>query len=176
MKPAVNKTDPYARVWWRGQQFDERTKSALMWAEKHYLYKRNGKPKGRNRAPFRFGQGSYSSGVSASAGTHSGGGSADLMFAGLTMRQRRAVVRWLRRAGFAAWAREGPAWGQNNDHCHAVLLWHRNVSPQARAQCRSYRRGRDGLAGDGPDPTPRPKPLPRWSHRANKPRRRRRKR
>ena len=30
MGQTVNKSDPYRKVWWRGQQFDERTKSALL--------------------------------------------------------------------------------------------------------------------------------------------------
>lgn len=170
----MNKTDPYDRIWWRGHQFDQRTVSALKWAERHYLLTRKGKPKGRNRREFSIGQGSYADG-SLSAGTHSGGGAVDIGFAGLNMAQRKAVVRWLKRAGFAAWAREGAAWGTNNDHAHAILPSRTN-SPQAKAQVASYRRGRNGLAGDGPDPTWRPKPLPRWSHRAGKPRKGRRKR
>ena len=169
----MNKTKPYARVWWRGHQFDERTKSALVWSEQHYLLKKNGKPRGKNRRPFSIGQGSYADG-SLSAGTHSGGGAVDIGFAGLNMRQRRAVVYWMKRAGFAAWAREGAAWGTNNDHAHAILPSRTN-SAEAKSQVASYRRGRSGLAGDGIDPTLRLKPMPRWSHRANTPRKGRRK-
>ena len=159
----VNKSDPYKRVQWRGVTLDERTKSALIWAEKHYLAVA---PK--KRKPWRIGQGSFSF-AQASAGTHSKGGTLDIMFAGLTRKQRRATVKWLRRAGFAAWAREGAVWGANNDHCHAVLLGHRTLSLEAAKQTDSYRAHRDGLAGNAYDPTWRPKRPRRWSHRQNRP-------
>ena len=126
MAKTVNKTDPYKRVAFRGVTVDERTKSALLWAEGEY---RKVAPK--KRAPWRLGQGSYSNG-SLSAGTHSGGGAVDIMFAGLNAKQRRATVKWLRKAGFAAWAREGAVWGTNNDHCHAVLRGHRKDRKSTR--------------------------------------------
>jgi hypothetical protein len=163
MAKTVNKTDPYKRVAFRGVTVDERTKSALLWAEGKY---RKVAPK--KRAPWRLGQGSYSNG-SLSAGTHSGGGAVDVMFAGLNAKQRRATVKWLRKAGFAAWAREGAVWGTNNDHYHAVLRGHRNLSPEAAAQVADYDNGRNGLATSLPDHTWRPKRKRRWSHRQNKP-------
>jgi hypothetical protein len=158
---------PYARVQFRGVTLDQRTKSALIWAEKHY---REAAP--RKRQPWRLGQGSYNVGVGASAGTHDGGGVIDIMFAGLNHKQRKATVRWLRKAGFAAWAREGAAWGAggSNDHAHAVLLGHRTASPAAKSQMDSYRAGRDGLAGNAPDHTWKPRRSRRWSHRQNRPR------
>lgn len=163
MGKTVNKTDPYTRVAFRGHTLDNRTRSALVWAEAKY---REVAPK--KRAPWRLGQGSYSQG-SLSAGTHSKGGTLDIMFAGLNKKQRRATVKWLRKAGFAAWAREGAAWGTNNDHCHAVLLGHRTLSVEAMRQTDSYRAHRDGLAGNGYDNTWRPKKPRRWSHKQNKP-------
>ena len=154
---------PYAKVQFRGVTLDQRTKSALLFAERHYT---DAAP--RKRSPWRLGQGSYSDG-SMSGGTHLGGGVVDIMFAGLNAKQRKATVRWLRKAGFAAWAREGAAWGTNNDHCHAVLLGHRNLSPAAKQQTDAYRAGRDGLAGNAPDHTWRPRRPRRWSHRKNRP-------
>lgn len=159
---AVNKTDPYKRVAFRGVTLDERTRSALRWAEAKYIAKA---PK--KRAEWRIGQGSYNNG-DLSAGTHLGGGVVDIMFAGLTKKQRRGTIRWLRRAGFAAWAREGAAWGTNNDHAHAVLLGHKNLSEAAAAQATAYWNHRDGLAGNAHDPTWRPKKPRRWSHRQNR--------
>ena len=161
-KPQGNKSDPYTRVWWRGHQFDNRTVSALEWAEKNYL------ARGKGRQPFRIGQGSFANG-SLSAGTHSGGGAVDIMFAGVNAKHRKAIVKWLKKAGFAAWAREGAAWGTNNDHAHGILMGHRTAHAQAKSQCRSYRAGRDGLAGNRVDPTWRPDPIPRWIHKKNKP-------
>lgn len=162
MSKTVNHSDPYRKVSWRGHTFDNRTKSALIWAEKRYMRR------GIGRVPFRIGQGSFASG-SKSAGTHEGGGAADIMFGGVSPRHRKAIVKWLKKAGFAAWAREGAAWGVNNDHCHVVLRGHRTASPEAKAQVVSYDNHRDGLAGDNYDPTWRPKPPIRWSHRMNRP-------
>lgn len=156
------KTDPYAKVTWRGHRFDNRTVSALKWAERQYL------KRGKKRAPFRIGQGSYNDG-SRSAGTHRGGAAADLMFGGVPAKHRKAMVKWLKLAGFAAWAREGAIWGANNDHAHAILRGHRAASPEAKAQVASFDRHRDGLAGDNYDPTFRPKPTRRWSHRQGRP-------
>jgi hypothetical protein len=165
MGKTVNKSDPYKRVTFREHTVDNRTKSAILWAEKKYLAKA---PKKRSK--WRIGQGSYNAGgVAGSAGTHDGGGVVDIMFAGVSAKQRKATVKWLRRAGFAAWAREGAAWGTNNDHVHAVLLGHRTLSTAAMKQTDSYRAHRDGLAGNGWDDTPRPKKPRRWNHRLNKP-------
>ena len=52
-----NATKPYARVQWRGVTVDQRTKSALKWAERRYLAVAPNK-----RKPWRFGQGSYNAG------------------------------------------------------------------------------------------------------------------
>ena len=158
----VNKTDPYKKVQFRGVTLDNRTLSALRWAEKRYIAVA---PK--KRSLFRLGQGSYSNG-SLSAGTHSGGGAVDIMFAGLTKKQQYATVKWLRKAGFAAWARTGPGW-VGNEHAHAILRGHRNAHPAAKAQMVAYDNHRDGLAGNGYDNTWRPKKPRRWSHRQNRP-------
>ncbi len=157
------KTDPYAKVTWRGHRFDQRTVSALKWAERRYIAVA---PK--KRGPWRIGQGSYSDG-SLSAGTHSGGGAVDIMFAGLTRKQRRATVKWLRRAGFAAWSRVGPGWSPGNEHAHGILRGHRTASPEAKAQVVAYDAGRDGLVSNLIDREWRPKVKRRWSHRQNRP-------
>ena len=155
---------PYARTTWRGHRFDQRTVSALKWAEKHYLAVA---PK--KRTPWRVGQGSYSAG-SLSAGTHSGGGAVDIMFAGLTKKQQRATTKWLRRAGFAAWSRvDARVWGAGNQHAHAVLRGHRTASPAAKTQMVAYDNGRDGLIDNAKDREWRPKRKRRWSHRQNRP-------
>ena len=155
---------PYKRTRWRGHQFDNRTLSAFAWAEDRFLRE------DRRRRPWRVGQGSFASG-SLSAGTHTGGGVIDIMFSGVSNADRDATVKWLRRAGFAAWARVGPLWGANgsNDHCHAVLLGHDTASPQAKAQMASYKAHRNGLANNAWDSTPRPRIPRRWNHRLGRP-------
>lgn len=104
-------------------------------------------------------QGSFTSAVSASSGTHSGGGAADLAFTG------PKVLRTLKAHGWAAWYR--PELWQNGRklwgaHIHAVLMDNPLLSGAARAQVQSYRLNRNGLASDGPDPSWRPVPQPLW--------------
>lgn len=155
------RTDPYARRWVQGKQTDNRSQSALEWAQKGYIAKA---PK--KRRPWSITQGGYNAGgVGASAGTHDGGGAYDLSVNGLNDKQIRAMVKWLRKAGFAAWFRNWPG----NRHVHAILLGHRTASPGAKQQMDSYRAGRDGLAANLLDSTWRPNPLVRWSHKQGKP-------
>lgn len=133
----------YERTTYRGVTLDQMTKAAIVEAER------------RLGRPLVLIQGSYHSGVSASAGTHDGGGTVDI-----APTEHKRVVRTLRELGFAAWHR--PAikglWGE---HIHAVLYGNAKLSPAAFRQVDAYRRGRDGLAGDGPDAAAwRPFPIP----------------
>lgn len=97
-------------------------------------------------ASFSMAQGSFSSGVAASAGTHDGGGVVDVVPAG------DSNVGPLRAVGFAAWNR-GAAYGSPSfaEHIHAVALGDPTVSPAAAAQIQSYLAGGNGLADGGPD-------------------------
>lgn len=156
-----NASKPYARRYFRGRLLDNRTISALRWAERRYL-----KVAPRKRKPWVITQGSYNpGGVTASAGTHDGGGVLDVSVDGMTDKQIRAAVKWKRRAGFAAWYRNWPG----NRHIHAVLLGHRSASPGAKDQMAAYLNRRDGLAGNLLDTSWRPKRRRRWSHRRNMP-------
>jgi len=99
-------------------------------------------------------QGSYNTGgVSASAGTHDGGGAVDLAPA-----DWQNKVREMRRTGFAAWHRPElwvngkKVWGE---HIHCVLIGNRKLSPAAQVQVAEYLRGEDGLADHRPDDGPR---------------------
>lgn len=100
-------------------------------------------------------QGSYNpGGVSASFGTHDGGGAVDLSV--------RSYVDWsvltaeippmieaLRIAGFAAWLRDtGSLYEDSPIHIHAIAVGDADLSPIARAQIdgeRGYLRGYNGL-------------------------------
>lgn len=155
------KTDPYAKVTWRGARFDNRTVSAIRWAERHYL-----EVAPKKRRPWVVAQGSYNAGnVAASAGTHDLGGVWDCSVSGMNRKQIGATVKWLRRAGFAAWFRDWPG----NQHIHAVLRGHRVMSPAAKAQAVAYDNGRDGLAGNAPDHAWKPRRPRRFSYRQNRP-------
>ena len=150
-----NKSKPYGRTTWNGQVIDNRTASALKWVQR------------KAGIPVVVVQGSYKAGngAAASAGTHDGGGVVDVQTIHLTRQQRVRLMRWAKRAGFAAWFRNWPG----NVHAHWVLRGHRNLDPSAAAQVRSYDAHRDGLAGNAYDPTWRPRKPRRWSHRRNKP-------
>lgn len=95
-------------------------------------------------------QGSYSTAVGASAGTHDGGGVLDFSVRGLSMRQINRRVRALRRVGFAAWYRPAlpGVWGP---HIHAVAIGTKDLAPIAARQVTAYKLGRDGLRGNGLD-------------------------
>jgi hypothetical protein len=71
---------PYQRITWRGKRFNRRTVDMIKWAEEKAGFK------------FVIGQGSYNTGVSASAGTHDGGGAADFSVRDLTITQRIKMV------------------------------------------------------------------------------------
>lgn len=103
-------------------------------------------------------QGSYNAGgVSASAGTHDGGGAVDLS----PTNNPDRVVKALREVGFAAWHRRASQ-GPWNDHIHAIALDDPELSSGAAAQVTEYINGYDGLAGNGLDDGPRLDPIPRW--------------
>ena len=108
-------------------------------------------------APLTVVQGSYraGSGAAASAATHDGGGVVDIRTWDLPARGLNVgdVVRELREVGFAAWYRTK---AQGFDpHIHAVAIGDKQLHPSAAAQVTAYRKGRNGLASNGPDDGPK---------------------
>lgn len=141
---------------------NRRTLSMLRAVERD-LSREEGRPADR---PVRLTivQGSYSTSTAASAGTHAGGGvidlrTRDLMDKGLSVPQVLKSLRW---HGFAAWFRS-PAQGFD-PHIHAVALRDPQLSPEAKAQERAYRNGRNGLANNAEDDGPRVLPIRVWEH------------
>ncbi len=108
-------------------------------------------------------QGSYNKGVSASAGTHDGGGVVDISVNGWSSSKRTAVVVALRKAGFAAWLRT-PAQGFSY-HIHACAIGDREMASGAKNQVQAYFNGRNGLANNGRDDAPRH--WPNWADKYN---------
>lgn len=149
----------YDRVKFRGVTLNKRTRDMLLWAEQDCGIR------------FTLAQGSYNRGVAASAGTHDGGGVVDIAGWGIGKKQRRAILRSLKRAGFAAWFRSNR---QGFDpHIHACAFGDKEMAAGASAQLASYDRGRDGLAYDRPDPNPwRTRHKRRWNYKTKKPVRR----
>ncbi|OPG05711.1 peptidoglycan-binding protein [Microbispora sp. GKU 823] len=100
-------------------------------------------------------QGSYNPGGDpTSAGTHDGGGVVDISVEGMDSATRTAVVRALRRVGFAAWVRS-PDQADWPWHIHAAAISDTDLSSQAQHQIGDYYLGLNGLAGRGPDDGPK---------------------
>ena len=130
-----------------GQRINQRTLAMLAHAQTIY----NGEVDLMGSA---ITQGSYSDAVSASFGTHSGGGAVDLS----VMRQGTYTVLWedidpllhaLRVAGFAAWLREyGELYTDSPIHIHAIAVGDQELSAAAEEQLTGeagYFRGFSGL-------------------------------
>ncbi len=107
------------------------------------------------KAPVRITQGGFNKGgVPASAGTHDGGGALDIRAQGLTSAQIAEIVLRARQVGFAAWLRL-PSQGNWPLHIHMVAVGCSTLSAGAARQVTAYRKGRNGLANNGPDSGPR---------------------
>lgn len=102
-------------------------------------------------APLFITQGGFNKGgVSASAGTHDGGGALDIRARNLTKAQIAEAIRRLRQVGFAAWHRT-PAQGDWVEHIHCIAVGCASLSAGAQAQVRDYLAGKNGLANHRPD-------------------------
>ena len=132
----------YDRVLHDGKTVDRLTHEALLEAERRLGY------------PLTIVQGSYHTGVGASAGTHDGGGVIDL-----APWDWQRKVKVLREVGFAAWHRT-PIPGVWGEHIHAILIGNAKLSSGAQTQVREYYAGQNGLANNGPDDFARPHPIP----------------
>jgi hypothetical protein len=124
------------RVTFRGKKMNTRTRDMLLAAEKILGYQ------------LHVIQGSYNTGVAASAGTHDGGGALDVWGKGTA--KAATEVAALRRVGFAAWHRT-PAQGNWGHHIHAIAVGDADLSRGARNQVTAYKNGRNGLASNGKD-------------------------
>jgi hypothetical protein len=129
---------PMARKTFRGKTFDARTAAMLAEVAR------------RTKAYVQPTQGSYSSSVGASAGTHSGGGAVDLHCASLPEDQALEIVRVMRQVGFAAWMRK-PAEGNWPEHIHGIAIGCPDLSASAKRQVTAYKAGLSGLASGKKD-------------------------
>jgi peptidoglycan hydrolase-like protein with peptidoglycan-binding domain len=146
----ANPISPGSRVAFRGHTLNTRTRSMILEAER------------RLARTFSLTQGSYNEGgVGASAGTHDGGGAADISVSGMTTSVRTTVVRVLREVGFAAWYRS-PDEGDWGPHIHMIALSDTDQSTAARNQAGDYYMGLNGLANRGPDTGPTVSPIRTW--------------
>jgi hypothetical protein len=140
-------TEDYTRVDINGLTLNQRTLSMLAHAQELYEGE-------LDLTGDAITQGSYSNAVSASFGTHEGGGAVDLS----VLRRGTYTVLWddidpllhaLRLAGFAAWLREyGELYPDSPIHIHAIAIGDRDLSPAAQEQLTGvagYFRGYSGL-------------------------------
>jgi hypothetical protein len=139
--------DDYTRVQVNGETLNLRTLSMLEQAQALY----GGE---LEITGYAITQGSYSTNVSASFGTHDGGGAVDIS----VLRHGTYTILWddiepllraLRAAGFAAWLREyGELYVDSPIHIHAIAIGDQELSPAAQEQLTGpagYFRGYSGL-------------------------------
>jgi hypothetical protein len=149
--------EDYTQVEVNGETLNRRTLAMLEHAQNLYG--------GEINLPgYAITQGSYTDAVSASFGTHAGGGAVDLS----VMREETYTVLWddipsvlsaLRATGFAAWLRDyGELHPDSPIHIHAIAIGDRELSEAARDQLTGtagYFRGFNGLPVEqygGPTP------------------------
>lgn len=105
-------------------------------------------------------QGSWNTSVSASGGTHSGGGAIDITGENMTTGQRDSLIAAMRQVGWAAWMRT-PYQSDWMWHCHGISVQPGGkhdqgcLSAAAHSQVVDYYEGRNGLASGAPDDGPR---------------------
>lgn len=152
----------YTRISVDGETVNKRTNEMMQRAQ---FIMRN--KFGHENFDFGIVQGSYTSAVSASGGTHDRGGAMDIHTRTLPRRTVDDAVKALRMAGFAAWSR-----GRGNDtfdpHIHAIAIGDRELSSAAASQVNEYFAGGDGLTGSSPDPDRnlgRANLIPQWARR-----------
>jgi len=90
----------------------------------------------------------YSGSVSASAGTHDGGGALD------HRKCSDAETRIWRECGTTSWQRGSPEDSAFDDHNHTIWIGCPHLSSGAANQVVDYKNGRNGLADGGPDQSP----------------------
>ena len=143
-------TDAFEKVTYRGRLMDRKTMAFLQAMEARLGY------------PLTVIQGCYNAGaVSASAGTHDGGGVVDLV-----SWDARRKVRVARELGAFAWFRPDlpGVWGE---HIHLGVRSHGRLSSAAKAQQSAYDGdpARNGLASNAVDRTWHPDPSVTFKYR-----------
>lgn len=155
----------YTKVKFDGKTVNARTRDALKYAQKLW------QTRGKHKKTIRLAQGSYNKGgVSASAGTHDGGGVVDCRTAGvgLDAEETKQLNRALRDAGFASWIRDSR--DGMDPHIHAIACSDREMASSASRQVVDFDKGKNGLRNGAKDRnTYRPKPKLRFSYKQGKP-------
>lgn len=108
-------------------------------------------------------KGSYAGTGGVSAGTHAGGGAADIgrMWDIGAWAEQERLAHALRARGCAAWVRDAQH-GGFDPHVHLICPADGDLHPEARWQVQEYELGRDGLRRRGADYHPYRPTLQRW--------------
>jgi len=136
----------------------KRTAAHLDWTKKQLAKKAQ---KDGKKYYLRIIQGSFNTGVSASAGTHDYDACLDVKIEGMTW---AAAQRFLRSCGWAAWWRK-PSQGPWSDHIHMaslpkfMLQFVARVGVYVPGQIQAYYAKKSGLASGASDPTWHPKDI-----------------
>jgi hypothetical protein len=148
---AVAPPENYTRDQSRGVTLNKRTLAMLTVAEGYF------------GQTIPLSQGSYNpGGVTASFGTHDGGGAMDVSVRNFSEAQVLQIVLALRKAGFAAWERV-PSEGFVH-HIHAIAIGDAEASDIAQQQMQDYFDGGTGLASGGTDRNASlGRPWPAWA-------------
>lgn len=155
----------YTKVKYDGKTVNARTRDALKHAQKLW------RKRGNHTKSIRLAQGSYNKGgVSASAGTHDGGGVVDIRTAGvgLDAEETKQLNRALRDAGFASWIRDSR--DGMDPHIHAIATEDNQMADSAARQVVDFDKGKNGLKNGAKDRNSyRPDPKLRFSYKQGKP-------
>lgn len=152
------------RVLFDGRVVTVRTRDALLYAQRLW------QARGKHHKSIRLAQGSFSTSVGASAGTHDGDAVVDVRTTGvgLTAAETAALNKALKDAGFAAWIRDSR--DGMPPHIHACLIADPEMASGAKAQCVDFDKGLNGLRNRAKDRNPyRHKPRIRFSWLQGKP-------
>jgi hypothetical protein len=148
------------KVKWRGVWITARQRDAFIWAEEQFHER-------HPNVDFIPVQGSWSTNVDASAGTHNGAGATDWRTWHMTTAQRIHMIVCLKNAGQAVWYRTRVSGFDPHAHCLDRVT--RGMSNLAKWQVEQYDAGRSGLSSNAKDPTYRPDPPRKWSYKLKRP-------
>jgi hypothetical protein len=147
----------YDRRTFRGVTLNERTIAMIKTAERGLGF------------ALGLTQGSYNAGgVSASGGTHDGGGAVDFSVSSYPMKKRLRVQHAMRRVGFADWDRPALV-NEWPTHNHGIAIGDKEVAPEAWLQVQDYYAHGNGLypyVGHDDVYPWRPDPIPVFDYQA----------
>lgn len=133
----------YTRVWVEGHILNKRT--AAVYNQVKHIYLTLG-----GTGHVYLIQGSYNTSISASGGTHAGGGAMDIAPSVKTAKNWAILQKAARMCGVADWDRPDLP-GNWLHHNHGIVIGDKQMSYQAKRQITDYYAHRNGLANHNAD-------------------------